>query len=1817
MRHNHSIRISTTAAAAALALGCGLLLAAEPPAGHGAQRAAAARAYQEGNYDDALALYRRLTTEPANDPRRVGADLDAAVRCLNRLGRVHEADALLEEAVKANAKNWRLLFAAARNYQNLQHHGYIIAGEFRRGHHRGGGKWVNCQARDRVRALQLMDEARPLTAGDSDPHAVASFYLRFADAILAGGRGHNQSWRLQYLSDLSKLPDCETSYYHRGPAVAAPVRPNGSPVFYAVPTSFEAASNDGERWRWLLVEAMELVPRRTNEVRRKFADFLHQQFGVQTMRTFVPHGRSRGAGPEEGDESGTYALHTLGAHETIAKLAVGIKRFRLPDEFNFIKIYGQIADDRQWGYGENALRKLAEIYENRRQYTRAAEIWRRNIREHGSSKQKRDRLSQIEDNWGQFEPIMTQPAGRGATVEYRFRNGTQVEFTAHALRIRDLLADVKAYLKANPRKLQWETLEIQRIGYRLMREGEAKYRGRQVASWTQELTPRERHFDKRVTITTPLTKAGAYLLTARMADGNTSKIVVWLSDTVIVRKPLDGGVYYFVADAVSGKPIPKANLEFFGYRRESTKFEKLVGRRYNVAVENFAEYTDADGQLVLKSEQQNRRFSWVVIATTPDERLAYLGFSNVWYNRYYDREYNQTKIYVITDRPVYRPSQPVKFKFWVRHAQYDKDESSAFANRPFTVRINDPKGEKVYEQLYHSDVYGGFDGEFMLPADAALGQYYIFITGRSGGHFRVEEYKKPEFEVQVDAPTEPVMLGETITATIRAKYYFGAPVTKATVKYKVLRSSYGGTWYPAGPWDWFYGPGYWWFAYDYVWYPHWSEWGCVRPRHWWIPFRRDPPEVVMENEVQIGPDGTVAVRIDTGVAKEIHGNTDHRYELTAEVVDESRRTIVGNGQVLVARSPFKVYAWVDRGHYRVGDTVHATFSAQTLDKNPVQGAGRLILNRISYTDERMPVETPVQEWKLATDAQGRAAMQITAARAGQYRLSYTVTDQAGHTIEGGYVFVVRGEGFDAAQFRFNHLELVPEKREYRPGEKVQLMVNTDRAESTVVLFLRPANGVYQPPKVLRLTGKSTIEQVAVTMKDMPNFFVEAFTIADGKIHGDTREIIVPPEKRVLNVKLVPDQKEYKPGKKARVKVKLTDFFGEPFVGSTVITIYDKAVEYIAGGSNVPEIKAFFWKWRRRHNKQELSSLARYFTNMTERGKPRMRSLGVFGDLVADELDDGAGTGHGGRVEEAKGRARRKSVGRMMAAPSVAAAPMMAKEGVAMEMAADSVEAEAPAEGGAAQPAVVEPVVRKEFADTAFWAGNLETDRNGEVRIELTMPENLTGWRIKTWAVGHGTKVGEGQSEVVTKKDLMLRMQAPRFFVEKDEVVLSANVHNYLATDKSVQARLELDGPCLRPMDGLERTVTVAADGEQRVDWRVKVAKEGEALIRMFALTDEESDAMELRFPVYVHGMLKMEAFSGVIRPAGESAQVTIEVPAERRVEESRLEIRYSPSLAGAMVDALPYLAAYPYGCTEQTLSRFLPAVVTQKILREMGLDLAAIEKKRTNLNAQELGDDAARAKQWKRWRRNPVFDNELLVDMVKTGVKRMTAMQLSDGGWGWFSGWGEQSWPHTTAYVVHGLQVALENDVALVPGVLDRGVKWLERYQAEQVRRLENAPSKKKPWKRHADNLDAFVYMVLVDAKVANPAMREFLYRDRNRLAVYAKAMFGLALHKQNEAEKLAMILRNIEQYLKRDQENQTAHLELPNAGYWWYWYGSEYEAHAYYLKLLCRTDPTGWKAPGLVKYLLNNRKHATYWNSTRDTALCVEAMADYIRATG
>ena len=1424
-----------------------------------------------------------------------------------------------------------------------------------------------------------------------------------------------------------------------------------------------------------------------------------------------------------------------------------------------------------------------------------------------------------------------------------FRNAKKAEFTAWAVDIEALFAATKAHFKLpEPRRNQNFSMPLS-VPFNFFQGKEIdRFVKGQVATWDETLEPRENHWDRRITVKTPIEKAGLFLVEVRV-DGavHKSRCLMWMQDTILSRKPGDGQQVYFLNDAVTGKPVAGANLEFFG-----VGYDQRPDGQQRQVTESVAAKTDANGIATVKLKNN---LQWTVIARNAAGRFALLDSEHLWAQAFAPQSINQLKAYGVSDRPMYRPGETVKAKFWFAHTVYGDVAAQRATNQKFKISLLDQQGTAIASKDITTDRFGSAELEFVLPKTVGLGRFQFQIMNAAQGWIesslavRVEEYRKPEFEVKVLAPEKPVALGETIEARIQAKYYFGSPVTEADVTVRVQRSTYRESYYPIGRFDWCYGPGYWWFAEDYAWYPGWKSWrGCLAPTPpWWPGFGQEPPEIVLEQELQLDAQGEAKIKIDSAVAKAIYGDEDHKYTISVEVRDASRRTLTAEGTVIAARDAFKIYSWVNRGFYNVGDKVTASFFARTLDGTAIEATGKLDLLQISYDEAGKASERVVQTFDAKTDAEGMFTQTLNAANAGQFRLRLRLTDKADHSVEGGYIFTVRGRGTDGKDFRFNELELTPDKREYAAGETVKLLMAANRADALVYLFVRPSGGVYKmPPQLVQLQSKSATVDIAVAESDQPNFFVEAFTVYDGEVHQQTREIIVPPANKTLNVKLTANKEEYLPGEEAEIEMLVTGPDGKPVAGSCLIAAYDSSLDQIASDVQPPDIREYFWKWRRYHQPQQRSNVDAPTPQFPLTDIPSLSTLGIFGYTLADDADlffgkdkPGAARGNTFRFQSARGGqpfqyygarnyermaggmggmgggvAERMSGGATML--GLAAAPASAK------MEADF--ASGPGGGGPDAAAGAKPTIRKDFADSALWLGNLVSDANGRAKAKFKMPDNLTTWKISGWAVGTKTEVGSVELKAITRRDLLVRLQTPRFLVERDEAILSAIVNNDFATDKQVRVKLEIDGQTqLELMSGSaeEQTVTVKSHGQSRIDWRCRAIAEGEIKLRVTAIADGASDAVEQSLPILVHGFLKTDSFAGTVRRDVENSKIKFTVPDDRRVEQSELVVRVSPTLAMAMIDALPYLAEYPYGCTEQTLNRFLPTVITQRVLLDRNIDLAKLKEARNNLNAQELGDPNERRAQWKRFDRNPVYDRAEVDEMVASGVARLTNMQNGDGGWGWFSGTGEISTAHTTATVVRGLQVAVKNEVAIVPDVLQRGIAWLEQYQAAELQKLKNAANKTEPYKTQPDNLDALVFHILCSEDRANPEMQTFLYEGRQHLSVYGKSLLAWATHKLGNAEQTNMLRQNIEQFLVEDAENETAYLRDETS--WWYWYGSQIEATAMYLKLLAAQDPKGQVAPRLVKYLLNNRKHATYWNSTRDTAMVIEAFSDYLKATG
>src|SRR5580704_11608822 len=242
-----------------------------------------------GNFRDAWERYRKLALDPSDAAGSVGGDLTAGIECLQQLGREDEVDAFRDAVISAHEKNWRLLQAAATSFIRGSRYGFLVGGKFSRGNHRGGGETVSSFERDRVRALQLMQQAVPLLKNESDHHAVGGLYLDLA-AFLLDGRESGEAWRLQALTDLSKLPEFEPGgnfgrQRYGDETTGAPVDGDGNPVLYHLPARYESARSDGERWRWALAQAAESSPAQKSPAALAFADFLLTQFGVQSFES--------------------------------------------------------------------------------------------------------------------------------------------------------------------------------------------------------------------------------------------------------------------------------------------------------------------------------------------------------------------------------------------------------------------------------------------------------------------------------------------------------------------------------------------------------------------------------------------------------------------------------------------------------------------------------------------------------------------------------------------------------------------------------------------------------------------------------------------------------------------------------------------------------------------------------------------------------------------------------------------------------------------------------------------------------------------------------------------------------------------------------------------------------------------------------------------------------------------------------------------------------------------------------------------------------------------------------------------------------------------------------------------------------------------------------------------------------------------------------------------------------------------------------------------------------------------------------------------
>ena len=1507
--------------------------------------------------------------------------------------------------------------------------------------------------------------------------------------------------------------------------------------------------------------------------------------------------------------------------------------------------------------------------------------------------------------------------GERAFIDVNTRNVSQVRLTAYRVHLEAIFGHTESREQDGVmRRPSFDDL----VRHFHPDAADPAYRATKIAEWTITTSNDGKYNQAGDHVSTPLDTPGAYIVEARAGEKNQlgATTLVIVSDIALVQKVDKDSVLAYVADSKTGKPVPGVKLTIWKPVRLYSSEPELEATYANGTTDSEGQYRAAlpapvgDGgrnQIEVRRRVQ-------VFAFAGDNRYAVARIADFENSELPEGE-REFRAFVYTDRPLYRPLQAVNLR--VVMTQGKPGAYHLAAGKEAQLTVTGPRGELLHKNVKMGE-RGSFNDSFTLPSAADLGDWTInvmalperklpgsFVYGTT--KFGIEEYKKPEFAVTVTPEKAQVRVGETMKVTIAGQYFFGAPVANAKVHYKVMREplvhplpfharldwfdyedptrapSFGRRWVGSNP------------DIDY------TYWGS-------------PGTVYREGNLTTDAAGQAHLTFPTTPPKPPKGYrtnpgllNDQNFTVTAEVVDDSRRQVTGQGTARAAVTQFHAALKVDRRFLLAGDTLQIEGRTRDANDAPFAATGEInIYRQIPAIPEEKVIDPETGKWKIvvkyvpAREEQAATMWLTTDAKEGKgfafwhpdtpadYRIEYIARDDHKREVTAGTSVLVYGPNFDSRLKKDDgRFDVTPEFTEYRSGDTARVLIVAPMPDS-YVLFTEAAEGGLVRSRSLFVPGRSTIVNVPITAMHVPNARFAVTLVNGGTVQEQQVDVVVPAENRIMALTLTPDKAEYKPGEHATFTLHATGANGLPVQGEISLGVVDAALLAIQSDLT-PDIRSYFYGyrisfemqqsdsaqftaaqhvfapaqpsyeehelrypegmgWLRDHeNNGNLPPLPGYIAYTPPQTYEEQLEIARHGITLFDA--DGSEVVTNGRygygLEVNLGRTYSADAAGMPAASRSAGGHRSSYMSFARSTSSNSLsllakdDKQAAAMPKVAPPSegpLVEATVRSKFADTAFWIPAVVTDAQGNATVSFDFPDNITKWTAVARGISGDMQVGFVEAQTLTKKNLLVRLQAPRFFVDRDQVTLSANIHNYLSNAKSARVELVTEAGVFTLASGTPavRTVQVEKDGEVRIDWTIAVRKAGRTKIKVVAQTDEESDAAELAFPVLVHGVEKFVVQGGVLHDGGE-ATLTYDLPEMRRQGASLLDVQLNPSLAATLLDALPYLEDYPYGCTEQTLSRFVPTVLVVKSLRDSGIDLSALgkraqelERQRASIPPQQIYADSGytyprgapgvldaremASRLFLNGRSHaPIFDDGALRAMTEAGLQRLASTQRDDGSWGWWPG-STVGDPYLTAYALEGLVHARQADVAVKPEMITKAYDYL----ANHLNATEDL---------HL--LAYFAYVLSLEGRNnVGPVWKlahDTLYARRDRLNAYGQALLALSLHQVQENERAQVVVRNLFTLAKRDADRGTAHWEGDADRYYWHWYNDKQETTAMVLRALVAVAPgktpdalnpadIATLAAGTVRWLVDNRRGG-HWTSTRQTANVVEALLEYAKA--
>lgn len=1133
---------------------------------------------------------------------------------------------------------------------------------------------------------------------------------------------------------------------------------------------------------------------------------------------------------------------------------------------------------------------------------------------------------------------------------------------------------------------------------------------------------------------------------------------LWITDITYQHRKTAGYNHILVSDRTSGKPLKNASVTV-----EYSKYSYALSRYEYKNVGTFK--TDANGQCKFKAKNDYYDYR-LVLKHNGQTYIPNTSFNGHYYD---NTNTGRTVTSIFTDRKIYRPGQKIYFKGIM--INYKGKERELVKDYSTSVSFYDVNHQLIESVQVKTNQFGSFEGSFTAPFGVLTGQMRI-TAGYGNSYIRVEEYKRPKFNVEMEPVEGEFQVNDSISVSGFAQAFAGNRLDGADVKYRVVRSTR---------------------------YNHW---------YWWYWYPQAEPREITNGSLITDDNGEFDVVFKALPDKESDPKNLplFNYTIYVDVTDINGETHSASTTITAGYQSLQLGNNFQDDMNNTEDFV-LKVSTSNLNGQPVHAAGEINIERLKtpkqtyharkWEQPDMPLWNedefhklfPNSEYERESEWQNWESEKVVFTQSFDTRITDSVTiDNYKKWQPGVYKYVSKAKdknGIEVVDIRYFTVfnpesSKTPSNSAFwvrslnkvaEPGETVRILLASQEKDLLVHYDLEANGKIVSTDEIVLNNEQKTID-FKVLEAWRGNFTVHFSAIKNNRYFGQSVITVVPYTNKQLDLSFETFRNKLLPGEDEEWTLTINNKKGEKEQAELLATLYDASLDQLytpnsffldiyqtyygnlgwGGPVGMQSVGGYNINYNWNHI---LGMPYRYFPRMNHWGWQPYYYPRYYGYYEYAEFEDDADKEVLDAVEISGGRTfgnlRKKGEAKNEAAPMTEGTFTVADEELVDQSNLDNREQNQ--SGGdekskSGEGGLDEVKARSNFNETAFFYPQLTTDEQGKVKIKFTIPESLTKWRFLGLGHTQDLKIGTISEEVVTQKDLMVVPNAPRFLREGDEITISAKISNISKEDLSGEAKLVLSDPFTEEEIGadfkLDKQVMsfeTAAGKSALVSWTIKVPYNHSAVkYKIVARAGNFSDGEENVLPVLSNRMMVTESLPLPVR--GEETK-TFSFDKLKKSKKSgtlkhhRYTLEFTSNPAWYAVQAMPYMMEYPHECAEQTFTRYYSnAIAThvmnsnpkiKKIVEEWGEDspeafLSNLQKNQ-ELKAVMLEETpwVLDAKSEENSKRNlaVLLDMERMSRELNKALGKTIKAQTVNGAWPWFPGMPESR--YITQHIVTGM----------------------------------------------------------------------------------------------------------------------------------------------------------------------------------------------------